>query len=79
MSETYLLNKEEKKLSIEKNLENKTAVPRNWVQDTETAIMEEQKDMTTVTWKPKTGFDDMLNTNRDIVSDLACSEDEQDP
>jgi hypothetical protein len=65
-------------------LERETAVARKQVQDAETAMMQELKDMTTgksagaTTTKPGTTFEEMLNAIGDSLSDLATSNDEQD-
>jgi hypothetical protein len=65
-------------------LERETAVVRKQVQDAETAMMQELKDMTTgksagaTTTKPGTTFEEMLNAIGDSLSDLATSDDEQD-
>jgi len=62
-------------------VERETAVARNRVPDTETAIMQ---DMMTAengcptTGKPETTFEEMLYANGDILSELASSHDEQD-
>jgi hypothetical protein len=71
---------EEKEKWIEHFVERETAVAGKWVQDTETAIMQ---DMTTAengcatSGKPATRFAYMLNAIADSVSDLASSNDEQ--
>jgi hypothetical protein len=65
-------------------MERKTPVARQRVQDAETAIMQELKDMTTVenvgatTGKLESWFGEMLNAIRESLSDLASAEDEQD-
>jgi hypothetical protein len=59
-------------------VEGETAVARKQVQDSETAMMEELKDMTTATGKPETTFEEMLNAIGDSLNDLASSDDEQD-
>jgi len=65
-------------------VETETAVARKRVQDAETAIMQELKDMTTAesagatTTKPETMFEVMLNAIRDSLSNLASSDNEQD-
>jgi len=65
-------------------VERETAVPRQRVQDAETAIMQEQEHMGNVekgrstTTKAEITFDEMLNVIGDSLSDLACSEDEED-
>ena len=65
-------------------MERETAVPSKRVQDAETAIMQELKDMTTAesvgatTRNAETTFEEMLNAIRDSLSNLACSNNEQD-
>jgi hypothetical protein len=59
-------------------VERETAVARKRVQDAETVMMQELKDITTATRKLRTTFEDMLNAIGDSVSDLASSDDEQD-
>jgi len=65
-------------------VERETAQERKPVQDAETAIMEELKDMTTAestmatTTKPETMFEEMINAIRDGLSDLASSDNKQD-
>jgi len=82
--ETHCLSNEEKEKWIKDYVERETAVARQQVQDTETAIMEELKDITTAERagvtirKPETRFEEMLNVIGDSVSDLASSDDEQD-
>jgi hypothetical protein len=53
-----------------------TAVARKGVQDTETVMMQELKEMTAATGKPETTSAEMLNAIRDCLSDLASSDDE---
>jgi len=80
----HCLSKEEKKKLIEDYVERETAVARKRVQDAETAIMQEQEAMSTAenvgvtTRMPDQTFEDMLNALGDSVSDLACSDNEQD-
>jgi len=82
--ETYCLSNEEKEKWIEDYVERETAVPSKRVQDAETAIMQELKDMTTAesvgatTRNAETTFEEMLNAIRDSLSNLACSNNEQD-
>jgi hypothetical protein len=65
-------------------VERETAVARKLVQDPETAIMQQLNDMTTAesagmtTRKAKTMIEEMLNTIRDSLSDLATSDDKRD-
>jgi len=81
--EPQLFSNEEKEKLIEDYVERETAVARYQVQDAETVIMQELKDMTTAenavatTRKPDTMFEEMLNAIRDSLSDLASSNDEQ--
>jgi len=82
--ETHFLNNEEKEKWIEDYVQRETAVARKRVQDPETAIMQELKDMTTAesaggtTRLPETTFEEMLNAIGDSLSDLATSDNEQD-
>jgi hypothetical protein len=82
--EKDFLNNEEKEKWIEDYVERETAVARKRVQDAETAILQELKDMTTAesaggtTRKPETKFEEMLNATGDSLSNLATSDDEQD-
>ena len=65
-------------------MERETTVARQRVQDAETAIIEELKDMTTAenvgatTRKPETMFEEMLNAIGDSLSNCASSDHEQD-
>jgi hypothetical protein len=65
-------------------VERETAVARKRVQDTQTAMMQEQEHMVNVekgrstTTKPEIAFEEMLNAIGDSLSDLASSEDEED-
>jgi hypothetical protein len=65
-------------------VERETAVARKLVQDAETAIMQELNDITTAesagmtTRKAETMIEEMLNTIRDSLSDLATSDDKRD-
>ena len=58
-----------------------TAGAREWVDDAETAIMQEQEDMRNAekvqptTRKPENTFEEMLNAFGDCLSDLANSND----
>jgi hypothetical protein len=82
--ETHFLNNEEKEKWIEDYVEGETAVARKRVQDPDTAIMQELKDMTTAesvggtTRKPDIMCEEMLNAIGDSLSDLATSDNEQD-
>jgi hypothetical protein len=82
--EKDFLNNEEKEKWIEDYVERETAGARNRVQDAETAILQELKDMTTAesaggtTRKPETKFEEVLNAIGDSLSDLATPDDEQD-
>jgi len=76
--EMHFLSNEEKEKWIEDFVGRETAVARQRVQDAETAMMQELKDMTTATGKPETTFEEMLNAIGDSLSDLASSDDEQD-
>jgi len=82
--EMHFLNTEEREKQIEDYLERETAVATKQVHNAETAIMQELKDLTTAqravgrTWKPATGYDEMLNAIWDSLSNLASSDDELD-
>jgi len=73
-----------RKKLIKDYVERDTAVARKRIPDSETAIMQELKDMTTTentgatTRKPKTIFEKMLYGIGDSLSALAYSDDEQD-
>jgi len=64
-------------------VEREPVVARMRVQDAETTMMQEQKDMTTAesaegtTRKPKITYEEMLNAIGDSLSDLPTSYDEQ--
>jgi hypothetical protein len=64
--ETHYLNNEKKQNWIEDSVERETMLARMRVQDAETAIMQEPKDMTTAesaggtTRKPETMFEEIL-------------------
>jgi len=75
--ETHFLSNKEKEKWIEDFVERQTTVARKRVQDTETVMMQQLKDMTTATGKPETTFAAMLNAIGDSLSDLASSDDEQ--
>jgi len=65
-------------------VERETAVARKRVQDAETAIIQEQHDITNdekvglTTTKPERTFQEMLNAIGDSLSDLASSDDGED-
>jgi len=65
-------------------VERETAVARKQVEDTDTAIKQEQDDMRNAekvgltTTKPETTFQDKLNAIGDSLSDLGSSDDEED-
>jgi len=83
--ETHMLSNEETEQWFEDYVERETVVARKRVEDTETAIMQEQEDMSNVekagftTRKPRTTFEEMLNAIGDSLGDLASSDDEEDP
>ena len=66
-------------------MERETALARKRVEDAETAIKQEQDHMRNAekaglkTTKPETTFQEMLNAIGDSLSDLASSDDEEDP
>jgi len=78
----HFFSNKQKEKSIEYYVERETVVARKQVQDAETAIMQELKDMTTAesadgtTRIPETTCEEMWNTIRDSLSDLATSNDE---
>jgi len=78
------LSNEEKEKWFEDYVERETTVARKRVQDAETAIMQELKDMTTAenvgetTGNPVTAFKDMLNAIVYSLRDLVRSDDEAD-
>jgi len=82
--ETHFLSNEEREKWIEAYVERQTAVARKRVQDAETAIMQELKDMTSAesmgatTRKPETTFEEIMNAIRDSLSNLASSDNGQD-
>jgi len=79
-----LLSNEEKEKWIEDEVDRETAGARKRVEDPETAIMQQQEDMSnakkeqSTTRKPETIFKEMLNAIGDSLSDLASSEDAED-
>jgi len=80
---TYWLSKEDKEIWIEDYVDRETAVARKQVQDAERAILQEQEDMWnadmagSTTRKPEETVKEMLNTIGDSLSDLTCSDDEE--
>jgi len=82
--ETHILSNKEREKYIEHYVERETAVARKSFHDAETAMMQEQEHMENVemgrstTTKPEITFEEMLNAIGDSLSDLACSEDEED-
>jgi len=82
--ETHLITNDEKEKWIEDYAEIETTVATKWVEDAETAIDQEQDDMRNAekaeltTTKPETTFQEMLNTIRDSLSDLASSDNGKD-
>jgi len=79
----FVCNKEKEKW-IEHHVDRETAGARKWVEDTETAIVQAQEDMSNAeqerltTRKPGQTFEEMFNAIGDILSDLATSDDEED-
>ena len=59
-------------------MERETAVAIMRVEDAETVMMKELKDMTTSTGKPQTTIEQMLNGIGDTLSDRASSNNEED-
>ena len=76
--ETHFLTNEEKEKWIEDFVERETTVAGMRVQDAQTAMMQELKDMTTATGGPERTFEEMLKAIGASLSDLASSDDEQD-
>jgi len=78
--EMHFISNEEKEKEkwIEDFVERETTVARKRVQDEETAMMHELKDMTTATGNPETTLEELLNAVGDSLSDLASSYNEQD-
>jgi len=82
--EPHCLSNEAKEKWIQDYVDRETAVATKWVQDAETAIMQEHKHMRNVekaqwtTTKAETTFEEMLNAIGDSLSYLASSEDEED-
>jgi len=81
--ETHFLSNDKKEKWIEDYVERETAVARKRVQDAETAIMQEVKDMTTAEKRGATSgkleimFEEIFNAIREILSNLPSSDDEQ--
>ena len=81
---THFEWKEEKEKWSVDYVARETAVAREWIQDAETAIMEEQENMRNVkyirstTTKTETTFEEMLNAVGDSLSDLASADVEED-
>jgi hypothetical protein len=84
MTRNTLLSNEKKEKWIEEYVERETDVARKRVQDIETAIMQEMKDMTTAESKgamykmTTTTLNEKLNAIGDSLSNLADSDNEQD-
>jgi len=82
--ETHILNNEVTEKGIEDSVERETTVARKRVQDAETAIIQQLKDMTTAecvgatTRMPEATFEKMLNAIGECLSDPVSSDDEQD-
>jgi len=80
----HFLSNEEKDNWIGDSVDRETSVARKGVEDTETAIEQEQEDMGNAekagltTTKPVTTFEEMLNAIGVSLSDLASSEDRED-
>jgi len=79
--ETDFISNREQERWIEDYVERETAEAIKRVEDTETAITQEQDDMRNAekagltTTKPETTFEEMLNAIRDSLSNLASSDD----
>jgi len=82
--EMHFLSNEEKDNWIGDSVDRETSVARKGVEDTETAIEQEQEDMGNAekagltTTKPVTTFEEMLNAIGVSLSDLASSDDRED-
>jgi len=82
--EMDVISNKEKEEWIEGYVERETAFAKKQVQDAERVIVQEQKDMTTdesagaTTTNQETMYEEMLNAIGDSLSDLECSDDEQD-
>jgi len=82
--ETHFLNNEEKEKWIQDYLERETAGARKQVEDAEAAVQQEQDDMPhaeiagLTSREPEKTFEDMLVAIRDILSNLASSDDGED-
>ena len=82
--ETHFSSNEAKETWIKDHVERETAVARKWVQNAERLIMQEQEKIWNVentrltTTKPEKTLEEMLNAIGDSLSDLACSDNEED-
>jgi len=82
--ETHCLSNEEKEKLIEDYVERETAGARKRVEDAEATVQQEQDDMTQAaiaeltSREPEKTVEEMLVAIRDILSDLASSDDEDD-
>ena len=84
LQETHSRSNEEKEKWIDDYVDRDNGVERKRVQHAETAIMQGQEHMRNVekarsiTTKPETTFEEMLNAIGDSLSNLASSQDEED-
>jgi len=82
--ETHFLRNEVKEKWIEDYDDRETAVGRQWVKDTQTAIEQEQEDTrkaedeVLTNREPKDMFQEMMVTLRCSMNDLASSDDVED-
>jgi len=82
--ETNILNNKEKKKWIKDYMERETTEARKWVEEAESAIKQEQKDMESAesrgltSREPRQTFEEILDAYGDSLSDLASSDDEED-
>jgi hypothetical protein len=76
--ETHFLSNEETDNWIKDFVERESAVARKRVQDIETAMMQELKNLTSATGKHKRTYGEKLNAIGDSLSDNASSDDKQD-
>jgi len=82
--ETNFLNNKEKEKWIEDYVERETAVARKRVEDTHTAVKQEQDDVGSAesggltAREPGQTFEEMLDTIGDSLSDLTSSDNEED-
>jgi len=80
----HIVSNEDEEEWIVDYVDTETTVARKRVQAAETAIMKEHEDISNAkkvgltTRKPKKTFDEMLNAIGDRLSNLACSDDEED-